>query len=66
MFSVLAINVAAPLDPVVVSVIVSCFALNVLQLAELNAPLFVADAVGKLKVCVSRFAQYWHVSPRRG
>ena len=50
MFSVLAINVAAPLDPVVVSVIVSCLLLKVVQLAELNAPLLVADAVGTFNV----------------
>ena len=30
----------------------SCFELNVDQLAELNRPLFVAEAVGILKVCV--------------
>ena len=31
----------------------SCLPLNVLQSVELNAPLLLADAVGKLKVCVS-------------
>jgi hypothetical protein len=31
----------------------SCFPLKVVQSAELNAPLFVALAVGRLKVCVS-------------
>ena len=39
--------------PVVVSVIAFCLLLNVLQFAELNAPLLVALAVGKLNVCVS-------------
>jgi hypothetical protein len=48
-FNTLDINVAAPV-PVVVNVIAFCLLLKVLQLAELNAPLFVADAVGILKV----------------
>jgi hypothetical protein len=36
--------------PVVVKVIVLCFPLNVLQSAELKAPLFDADAVGTCSV----------------
>jgi len=47
---VFALNVAAPLVPVVVKVIVPCFELNVLQSAEANAPLFAALAVGTFKV----------------
>ena len=50
MFNVAPTNVAAPLVPVVVRVIASCLPLNVLQLAELKAPLLVADAVGTFKV----------------
>ena len=50
MFKVFELNVAAPLVPVVVNVIVPCFELNVLQSALDNAPLFVALAVGTFKV----------------
>jgi hypothetical protein len=50
---VLPIRVAAPLVPVVVNVNAPCFELNALQSALLNAPLFVADAVGRLNVCVA-------------
>jgi hypothetical protein len=31
----------------------ACFSLNVLQSVELNLPVFVAEATGRLKVCVS-------------
>ena len=44
------VNVAAPLVPVVVNVIVPCFELNDDQSALDNAPLFVALAVGTFKV----------------
>ena len=44
------VNVAAPLVPVVVNVIVPCFELNVVQSALDKAPLFVALAVGTFKV----------------
>jgi hypothetical protein len=50
MLRVFDINVLAPLEPVVVKVIVLCLLLNVVQSLEDNAPRFVADAVGKLKV----------------
>ena len=46
MFKVLLINVAAPLVPVVVSVIVFCLLLNVLQSVELKYPLIVEVAAG--------------------
>ena len=45
-----ALKVAAPLVPVVVSVIVPCFELNVLQSALDKAPLLAALAVGTCKV----------------
>jgi pentose-5-phosphate-3-epimerase len=50
MFSVAPIKVAAPVDPVVVSVKAFCFPLNVLQSVEDRAPRFVADAVGTFNV----------------
>ena len=53
MLSVAPTNVAAPEVPVVVRVNAACLLLNVVQSAELKAPLFVADAVGRLNVCVS-------------
>ena len=43
-------KVAAPDVPVVVKVIVDCLPLNVLQSAELKAPLLDADAVGTFNV----------------
>ena len=43
-------KVEAPLEPVVVRVIVFCLLLNVVQSAALNAPLLVADAVGTFNV----------------
>ena len=48
--SVFEIKLAAPLVPVVVNVIVPCLLLNVLQSAEDNAPLLVAEAVGTFNV----------------
>ena len=50
MFNTFAINVAAPLVPVVVKVIASCLPLKVDQLALDKAPLLEALAVGKLNV----------------
>jgi hypothetical protein len=52
MFKVLPTKVDAPLVPVVVKVIAPCFELNVDQSAEINAPLLVPDAFGRMKVCV--------------
>ena len=49
-FKVPLTKVAEPLLPVVVKVRLPCLELNVLQSAELNKPLLVADAVGKFKV----------------
>ena len=46
----LEINVLAPLEPVVVKVMVFCLLLKVAQSALLSAPLFVALAVGTLSV----------------
>jgi hypothetical protein len=50
MFKVLLINVAAPVLPVVVKVIVPCLLLNVVQSVEDRAPLLVALAVGTFSV----------------
>jgi hypothetical protein len=50
MLRVAPINVAAPLVPVVVSVIAFCLLLKVVQFAALNAPLLAADAVGTFNV----------------
>ena len=47
---VLDAKVAAPDVPVVVSVIVFCLPLNVVQSADHKAPLLVADAVGMFNV----------------
>jgi hypothetical protein len=44
MFNVLLINVAAPVVPVVVRVIVPCFPLKVFQSVELRNPLVVVVA----------------------
>jgi hypothetical protein len=43
-------KVEEPLEPLVVSVIVSCLLLKVVQSVELNAPLLVALAVGTFNV----------------
>ena len=53
MFSVFDINVAAPELPVVDRVIADCLLLKVVQSVLERAPLLVAEAVGKLNVCVS-------------
>ena len=50
MFNTLEINVAAPVQPVVVNVIADCLLLNVDQSVLLKAPLLVALAVGTFKV----------------
>jgi hypothetical protein len=49
---VLAINVAAPLVPVVVNDMAACFALNAIKSVEESLPVFTALAIGILTVMV--------------